>query len=127
MCHKDIFSIVKFVLKLHTTTILYCCRKGIHCCVRPQPLLNKDKKVKDNKQKPKGFCPAGTTADREPQPIVSTSSPACSNTFVSGCVFLRFFVLHLYYSALLAFWCRKVFIFQNCPNKYSENKSQNSE
>jgi len=55
------------------------------CCVRPQPLLNKDIKVKDNKQKFKGACPAETEADSEPQPKITTSSPACSNTFVSGC------------------------------------------
>jgi hypothetical protein len=30
--------------------------------VRPQPLLNKDKKVKVNQQKPNRKCPAGTTA-----------------------------------------------------------------
>jgi len=44
-------------------TIGYCCRQGIHCCVRPQPLMNKDIKVKDNKQKPKDACPAETEAD----------------------------------------------------------------
>ena len=43
----------------------YCCRQGIHCCVCPQPLMNKDIKVKDNKQKPKGACPAQTEADSE--------------------------------------------------------------
>jgi len=63
-------------------TIGYCCRQGIHCCVRPQPLLNKVIKVKDNKQKPKDACPAQTEADSEPQPKITTSSPACSNTFV---------------------------------------------
>jgi len=63
----------------------YCCRQGIHCCVCPQPLLNKDIKVEDNKQKPKGACPAGTEADSEPQPKITTSCPAYSNTFVSGC------------------------------------------
>jgi len=45
-------------------TVGYCCRQGIHCCVRPQPLLNKDIKVKDNKQKPKDACPARTAADK---------------------------------------------------------------
>jgi len=44
--------------------------------------MNKDIKVKDNKQKPKGACPAQTEADRELQPKITTSSPACSNTFV---------------------------------------------
>jgi len=44
--------------------------------------MNKDIKVKDNKQKPKDACPAGTEADSEPQPKITTSSPACSNTFV---------------------------------------------
>jgi len=39
-------------------TIWYCCRQGIHCCVRPQPLMNKDIKAKDNKQKPKDARPA---------------------------------------------------------------------
>jgi hypothetical protein len=33
------------------------------CCVRPQPLLNKDIKVEDNKQKPNDACPAETEAD----------------------------------------------------------------
>jgi len=56
--------------------------QGIHCYVRPQPLLNKDIKVKDYKQKPKGVCPAETEADRELQPKIATSCPACSNTFV---------------------------------------------
>jgi len=44
--------------------------------------MNKDIKVKDNKQKPKGACPAQTEADSEPQPKITTSRPACSNTFV---------------------------------------------
>jgi hypothetical protein len=39
----------------------------IHCCVRRKPLMNKDIKVKDYKQKPKGVCPAQTDADSEPQ------------------------------------------------------------
>ena len=33
-------------------------RQGIHCYVCPQPLLNKDIKVKDNKQKLSDACPA---------------------------------------------------------------------
>ena len=65
-------------------TVGYCCRKGIHCYVRPQPLMNKDIKVKDKKQKPKGACPAQTEADSYLQPKFTTSRPACSNTFVSG-------------------------------------------
>jgi len=65
-------------------TIWYCCRHGTHCCARPQPLLNKDIKVKGKKQKPKDACPAGTAADSELQPKITTSSPACSNTFVGG-------------------------------------------
>jgi len=65
-------------------TVGYCCRQGINCCVRPQPLLNKVIKVKDNKQKPKDACPARTEADSEPQPKITTSCPACSNTFVGG-------------------------------------------
>jgi len=44
--------------------------------------MNKDIKVKDNKQKPKDACPAGTEADSELQPKLTTFSPACSNTFV---------------------------------------------
>ena len=60
----------------------YCCRQGIHCYVRPQPLMNKDIKVKDNKQKPSKARPAETEADSEPQPKITTSRPACSNTFV---------------------------------------------
>ena len=63
-------------------TVGYCCKQGIHCCVRPQPLLNKVIKAKDNNQKPKDACPAETEADREPQPKLATSCPACSNTFV---------------------------------------------
>jgi len=46
--------------------------------------MNKDIKVKDNKQKPNDACPAQTAADSEPQPKITPSSPACSNTFVSG-------------------------------------------
>jgi len=47
-----------------------CCRQGIHCCVCPQPLLNKDIKVKDNKQKPKDACPAETEADACIDPVL---------------------------------------------------------
>jgi len=68
-------------------TVGNCRRQGIHCCVRPQPLLNKIIKVKDNKQKPNNACPAETDADSEPQPKITTSCPACSNTFVSGMCF----------------------------------------
>ena len=50
----------------------------------PQPLMNKDIKVKVKKQKPKGASPARTEADSKPQPKITTSRPACSNTFVSG-------------------------------------------
>ena len=71
------------------TTIGYCCRQGIHCCVRPQPLMNKDIKVKDNKQKPKGACPARTVADSDLQPKFTTSCPICSNTFVMRSPFVR--------------------------------------
>jgi len=46
--------------------------------------MNKDIKVKDNNQKPNDACPAGTAVDSEPQPKITTSSPACSNTFVGG-------------------------------------------
>ena len=46
--------------------------------------MNKDIKVKDNKQKPKGARPVGTEADSELQPKITTSCPACSNTFVGG-------------------------------------------
>jgi hypothetical protein len=45
--------------------------------------MNKVIKVKDNKQKPKGACPAQTEADSELQPKITTSRPACSNTFVA--------------------------------------------
>jgi len=44
--------------------------------------MNKDIKAKDNKQKFSDVCPAGTAADSEPQPKITTSCPACSNTFV---------------------------------------------
>jgi len=44
--------------------------------------MNKDIKVKDYKQKPKGVCLAQTEVDRELQPKITTSCPACSNTFV---------------------------------------------
>jgi len=47
-------------------------------------MLNKDIKVEDNNQKSKGACPAETEADSEPQPKITKSCPACSNTFV-GC------------------------------------------
>jgi len=38
--------------------------------------MNKDKKVKDNKQKPTGVSPAETDADSELQPKITTSCPA---------------------------------------------------
>jgi len=44
--------------------------------------MNKDIKAKDNNQKPKDACPAETEVDSEPQPKITTSCPACSNTFV---------------------------------------------
>jgi len=47
--------------------------------------MNKDIKVKDNIQKSKDACPAGTEADSESQPKITTSRPACSNTFVVCC------------------------------------------
>jgi len=46
-------------------------------------MMNKDIKVEDNKQKPKDACPAQTEADSELQPKITTSCPACSNTFVA--------------------------------------------
>ena len=45
--------------------------------------MNKDIKAKDNNQKPKDACPAGTEADSELQPKITTSCPASSNTFVT--------------------------------------------
>jgi len=44
--------------------------------------MNKDIKVEDNKQKTKDACPAETEADSELMPKITTSRPACSNTFV---------------------------------------------
>jgi len=44
--------------------------------------MNKDIKVKDNKQKPKDACPAQTDADSELQPKIRTSCPAFANIFV---------------------------------------------
>jgi len=51
--------------------------------------LNKDIKVKDYKQKPTGVCPAETEADSELQPKITTSCPACSNTFVGSSCYTR--------------------------------------
>jgi len=45
-------------------TIGCCCRQGINCGDRPQPMLSKYIKVKDNKQKPKDTCAARTAADK---------------------------------------------------------------
>jgi len=50
--------------------------------------MNKDIKVKDNKQKFSDVCPARTEADSELQPKITMSYPACNNTFISGCLFL---------------------------------------
>ena len=55
--------------------------------------MNEVIKVKDYKQKPKGACPAQTEADRELQPKITTSCPACSNTFVVGSAFLSNYLL----------------------------------
>jgi len=49
--------------------------------------MNKDIKVKDNKQKPNDACPAQTDADSELQPKITPSCPACSNTFVGSSLF----------------------------------------
>jgi len=49
--------------------------------------LNRDIKVKDNKQKFSDAFPAETDADTELQPKITTSSPACSNTFVASSFF----------------------------------------
>jgi hypothetical protein len=38
--------------------------------------MNKDIKVKDNKQKPKDACPAQTEADSEPHPKITMSCAA---------------------------------------------------
>ena len=51
--------------------------------------MNKDIKVKDNKQKPKDACPAETEAESGPQPKITTSCPACSNTFVGSSCYTR--------------------------------------
>ncbi len=67
-------------------TVGIAVRQGIHCCVRPQPLMNKDIKVKDKKQKPNKARPAQTEAGSELQPKITTYRPTCSNTFVSGCL-----------------------------------------
>ena len=73
----------QFILVTHNG-FGYCYRQEIHCCVCSQPLMNKDIKVKDNKQKPTGACPTETEADREQEPKITTSCSACSNTFVGG-------------------------------------------
>jgi len=63
--------------------------------------LNKDKKVKDNKQKPTDVCPAGTAADSEPQPKTTTSRPACSNTFVSRFLSSVLTLIYIVYACLV--------------------------
>ena len=85
ICRFDVW--IRLAVGLQAT-VGYCCRQGIHCCVCLQPLMNKDIKVKDNKQKPNKARPAQTEADSELQPKITTSRPACSNTFVgrSACL-----------------------------------------
>ena len=51
--------------------------------------MNKDIKVKDYNQKPNKACPAQTEADSELQPKITTSCPACSNTFVGSSCYTR--------------------------------------
>jgi hypothetical protein len=62
---------------LHTTG--RACLQGWNsCCVRPEPLLNKDIKVKVNKQKPKIERPAQMKKSSDKMFIASTSSQPCS-------------------------------------------------
>ena len=83
-CYNCLNFLETINLKSCTQRLGIAVRQGIHCCVCPQPLMNKDIKVKDNKQKSKDACPAQTEADSELQPKITTSCPACSNTFVVG-------------------------------------------
>jgi len=62
----------KVVVKI-AANVEYLLRQGIHCCVRPQPLLNKGIKVQDYNKKRNRVPSAGTAADNEPQPIVEGS------------------------------------------------------
>ena len=101
---SNVIRFIKSVVLKWLPTVGYCCRQGIHCCVCPQPLLNKDIKAKDNKQKPTGVCPARTEVDSEPQPKITTSSPACSNTFVA-CSFNCVCPCSPFFEVLLLFRC----------------------
>jgi len=62
---------------LHKGNLLLCL---------PQSQLNKDIKVKDNNQSPELLVLPSTKAGSNLQPTITTSSPACRNTFVTGCV-----------------------------------------
>jgi len=64
-------------------TVEYCCRQGIHCWSSPGTEADLKTELQDNNKKPNRITSAGTAADSELQPIVSTSRPACSNTFVA--------------------------------------------
>jgi hypothetical protein len=48
------------------------------CCVRPEPLLIKDIKVKVNQQKPNNVCPAQMKHNSDKMPIAPMSSQPCS-------------------------------------------------
>jgi hypothetical protein len=57
---------------------------GNSLLVRPEPLLNKDKKVQVNKQKFNNVCPAQMMHNSDKMIIAPTSSQPCSKPNVSS-------------------------------------------
>jgi len=55
-----------------------CCRAGIHCSSRPEPLLIKDIKVQVNKQKPNKERQAQMKHNSDKMTIAPMSSQPCS-------------------------------------------------
>lgn len=67
-------------------TVEYWRRQWIHCWSSPGAEADRNTKVQNKNKKPNSTpSAAGATAVSELLPIVSASSPACSNTFISGC------------------------------------------
>jgi hypothetical protein len=55
-----------------------CLQGWNSCCVRPEPLLIKDIKVQDNKQKLNNECPAQMKHNSDKMTIAPMSSQPCS-------------------------------------------------
>jgi len=64
-----------------------CCRAGIHCSSSPEPLLNKDKKVKVNKEKFSDVCPAQMKLIAIKCPLLQRPASLAANPMLAAVLF----------------------------------------